>query len=763
MTSRLVSFQLASKHPENIVELFDNLEKTADDPVCFEVLVKIDSEDVGMCAKMAEQASIRPFAVKYLVTPRGEGYAGLWRALNELFGMTSSEVYFVCNINDEVRFKTQGWDTKLRSYVGLFPDDIFRLRTSQLKFRNYYDFWECGYAPENYAFFTRKWLEIVGDWNPCFGPDSSQQYIAYYLEYGNNPDFLQFNRDVPILDIAWGGEGVSIGLTEEQRIWRIATNFRLWMRQVSHPMQEELYRRGRLLQANIMKVQWPGREIEVVTDHYSKALLINDRASGRTLALLSYRLSRVRLFFANLRRTMRYTYYCGGGREAWNFLPLSIFEFVLYYFPEIRFGYQRLVSSAGSWLTLERFRKNRAARPKQRAVLSLNPLPSLIRTLRVHNRVWSGVGFLKKRSTASTYVELNPFRGLMLALRKIGRHLRGGGTLPSDGSTPIVLNLNPVPWIAGKLRVHEWLWSRLRALKRRSTMTLYFELNPVRGFVNTFRKLKGVPNTEREIPVQSSVSSPAAWNVNPLSWVAAKMIASPRMQSWRSSLKEWSTSEMHLEFNPILGLAVMVQRTKVALAVDGHIVPRRLAEVIGRASKPVGVTVSPFRRVRRALHGVSSPVYIRIKIPKLRLAAGTRGVFRKLARPVGFEANPIRPVERALSKLLTPVYVEVRPRRSGRLSRIFNTVARPIGFRVNPVRRVERILSRLLTPIYLEVNPLKWIISPIRWILTPVQRVLNRISRAMDGNVIFNIHHHSRRLAWAIHVRDRRWLKVRRS
>ena len=114
---------------------------------------------------------------------------------------------------------------------------------------------------------------------------------------------------------------MSKGLTEEQQIQRIATNFRLWMRQVSHPMQEELFRRARLLQANIILSEWRGREIEIVTDSSSKSVLLHDRLNGNLIRLLSYRLSGPRLFLANLKRTMRYTYYCGGGREAWNFLP----------------------------------------------------------------------------------------------------------------------------------------------------------------------------------------------------------------------------------------------------------------------------------------------------------------------------------------------------------------------------------------------------------------------------------------------------------
>src|SRR5262245_22997381 len=245
----LVSFQLASKFPHALGGLLDNLEQLASDPSCFEVLVKVDSEDPHMQAVLAAEVPRRKCRLRPLVTPRRRGYEDLWQALNDLFQLTDPAAYFVCNINDEVRIRRAGWDDRLRRYVGLYPDHIFRLRTSRLKFRNYYDFWECGFAPENYAFFTKRWLDICGDWNPCFGPDSSQQYIAYYLGYGSYPSIKQYNRDVPILDIGWDNEGVGRNLSRSDQQRRTAVNFRLWNRQVSHPMQAELYRRERLLQA----------------------------------------------------------------------------------------------------------------------------------------------------------------------------------------------------------------------------------------------------------------------------------------------------------------------------------------------------------------------------------------------------------------------------------------------------------------------------------------------------------------------------------
>src|SRR2546427_11121871 len=254
-----ISLQLASNNRKKILRLLNNLEERTDRPNILEVLVKVDEEDGEICALMAQQAKHRPFSLRYFVTPRGGGFKHLWKASNELYKQTSDTAYFVCLISDEIEFDQSGWDSILRNYVGIYPDHIFRLRTTQLKLRNYYDFWECGYAPDSYAFYTKRWLDIVGDWNPCTGADSSQQFIAYYLGYGSYPGFRQFNRDVPIMDLSFSREGASHGMTDEEQQRRNTIYFREWFRLVSHPMQEELYRRARLLQAHIIAAEQSGR------------------------------------------------------------------------------------------------------------------------------------------------------------------------------------------------------------------------------------------------------------------------------------------------------------------------------------------------------------------------------------------------------------------------------------------------------------------------------------------------------------------------
>ncbi len=51
----LVSFSLVSNRPENFSALCGNLESTAADPACLEVLVKDDDEDEAMRRCVADR------------------------------------------------------------------------------------------------------------------------------------------------------------------------------------------------------------------------------------------------------------------------------------------------------------------------------------------------------------------------------------------------------------------------------------------------------------------------------------------------------------------------------------------------------------------------------------------------------------------------------------------------------------------------------------------------------------------------------------
>ena len=176
-----VSIQLNSNRPAQIKKFIESVERTASMPEEVEILVHVDTGDSEMYKVLENEIACRQIRVRYFHTDIVKNFFDLWKPLNLLLKKTDPGAYFIANMSDEFLFLTDGWDEILRSYEHYYSDDIFRIRASKYRYRNYLDCWECGFAPDSLAFYTKKWFDIVGDWNPCFGPDSFQQCVSYYL------------------------------------------------------------------------------------------------------------------------------------------------------------------------------------------------------------------------------------------------------------------------------------------------------------------------------------------------------------------------------------------------------------------------------------------------------------------------------------------------------------------------------------------------------------------------------------------------------
>lgn len=310
-----VSVQLNSNRPDQIRGFLDSIETTASLPSSIEVLVHIDEGDHAMEDLLAAEAARRAVRLRQVKTGLVKDFFDLWKPLNVLLRLTAKSAYFVFNCSDECRFLTKGWDDVLRRYVGYYDDHIFRIRASRLRYRNYLDYWECGCAPDSLTFYTKRWMDIVGDWNPCMGPDSFQQCIAFYLNTSDPFNINEENRDIPEPFLRFSGEGASLGLQGEARRTRvrgqIKYSFVLW----SHATQTEARRRAKLLLAHIWIARRKLTGVVVEDDKARQVVVARDPVSNKRLEW-SYRLSRFAVFARNNYRKLRYNVYAGGGSEA---------------------------------------------------------------------------------------------------------------------------------------------------------------------------------------------------------------------------------------------------------------------------------------------------------------------------------------------------------------------------------------------------------------------------------------------------------------
>lgn len=306
--SKLISIQLNSCRPVQLFTYFDNIEETTDNPQEVEVLVNIDRGDMAMKSLLESEIPRRKFTIKYIESPKPASYFDLWKPLNELLKITDPNAYFLLNVSDEMLFITKGWDTVLKKYVGFFPDHIFRLRLSRNKFRNYFDRWECNFAQDSCPITTKRWIDIGGDWNPCFGPDSFQQLVSFYLakegEYIND----NYLRDVPILDIKLEGDIPELGNKPEKKWDHIRKSIKAMLVCQSYKMQQEARRRAILLKAHMYRDEKSLAITQVHDNKWRKRVEIR-MPEGIVLHTMSYKLSWFKIALTNQWRKIYLGYY----------------------------------------------------------------------------------------------------------------------------------------------------------------------------------------------------------------------------------------------------------------------------------------------------------------------------------------------------------------------------------------------------------------------------------------------------------------------
>ena len=297
----LISVIFNTNNINNTKKIIEKFINNSIDSSNIQFCIKIDNDDQNFVDSVLENLSNFKANFIIIASPKGRGYIDLWQWINFLYHQSSKNSYFLLNISDEVHINTNRWDEKLEKYKKLFEDDIFRLRTSVYKNRNYNNIDECIYAPDTTAIYTRKYIATQGDFCPCFGPDNGQQIVAYYLAKLNYPRHTQFLRDYSINDINFDGEGTNIGLSEKATMKRVVINYLMWKWTHKYNIQLEYKKRARDLQVAIIKNLQNDIIIEHNNNTKSYKILIAGIYSGNTdtresYIHLSYKVSKISCF-----------------------------------------------------------------------------------------------------------------------------------------------------------------------------------------------------------------------------------------------------------------------------------------------------------------------------------------------------------------------------------------------------------------------------------------------------------------------------------
>ena len=205
----------------------------------------------------------------------------------------------------------KNWDKILEKYINFKPDGIFRLRTSVYKNRNYNTLFECGYAPDTTAIYSKEYLKIQGDFSPCFGPDNGQQFVAYYMATLNYPRHFQFSRDYVINSISFAGQGTNKGLEGAKKNERMVLNYLLWQNMFTLKHQKEYFHRARKIQIKILEKQF--HDIDVSHNHLNERYEVKTKDEyGKNLKIfLSYKISKTKNFIHNLTKINFFRFHTG--------------------------------------------------------------------------------------------------------------------------------------------------------------------------------------------------------------------------------------------------------------------------------------------------------------------------------------------------------------------------------------------------------------------------------------------------------------------
>jgi len=302
----LISVLFASNRPGNMREFFDNIEETVTDLSCLEVLIKIDAEDPASKEFLDAEIQKRPFDIKYVNSPRLGGYYDLWVGYNDLWRLTSKDSYFVWPITDELRIQTKGWDKIIGRYVGLFPDHAFRLRVSQFKFRNYFRLWECFYAPDNYAIFTRRWVELTNGFGETHGLDAYAQAVVFYL--WRIDKWKQASRDVPVLELELEGEAANQGNSDDELEHKRLGVIPSWMELASYRRRIEYLQKAHTVQTYIEAVRMGLTDFKITCDPKKQTVFLINNKDQVVLRQVHFRLSRIATFLKSVFYRMQSTY-----------------------------------------------------------------------------------------------------------------------------------------------------------------------------------------------------------------------------------------------------------------------------------------------------------------------------------------------------------------------------------------------------------------------------------------------------------------------
>jgi hypothetical protein len=154
--------------PALVGRLLDSLVQTSTDLDQLEIVLYIDDDDA------ATQAVSHPsLALTKLIKPRGDRMGGMNRACYD-----ASHGRYVMLMNDDVVFRTRGWDTRVLQTFAQFPDDVALVYGNDL---------HQGRGVATFPIVSRTVCDIIGGICP-------REYLNVYIDVHLHDIFKKLAR-----------------------------------------------------------------------------------------------------------------------------------------------------------------------------------------------------------------------------------------------------------------------------------------------------------------------------------------------------------------------------------------------------------------------------------------------------------------------------------------------------------------------------------------------------------------------------------------
>jgi len=318
--SPLISILVNTNNEKNIIEFLDSYENNAYDSKNFEVIVNIDKDNHKMSELLNDQKKHRSFDLKIIETTGGYFSGHIHN--NMMLDKSNPSSYFLTCVGDRMCINTKDWDKIILEYKYKYEDNIYRVKCSSYKYRNYKHYWECCFAPANIVFTTRKWLEICGSWSPCFSHDAFQQCVSFYMFTFDNFNADQVNRDIIDEKLHFEGQ-IPEPKSDKDQYDRISGQLKKWKILTSYKMQKEAKKIGMLLLANIFIEKYDYYENKIVFCRNSIKLVNKKIKNGKKLKdlRLDYKINYLSHTLNNFFKSFFYLNFSGSGfyNNSFNF------------------------------------------------------------------------------------------------------------------------------------------------------------------------------------------------------------------------------------------------------------------------------------------------------------------------------------------------------------------------------------------------------------------------------------------------------------